>query len=366
MRNYMLGALAAVAVAVLVPACQQSADPGLPLEDFESDSNRAYCEKVLRCGGVFALRYGGDLDTCLAARSASAGLSPANILAAGVADGRVFYDARAAADCLADYAVGECDPLGLGGWPYCSAIGQGLVGVGETCTQDMMCASGWCDLTSQCPGVCGEPLPPDSACEYTVPCAWHQACIDWQCVTFSTAILKQGDACDGNSVSGLCAYGLSCDTVRGSCQPLPAMGEPCAWTYGCAPGLVCSDSGACQPVSSVSAAGQACDDNIGPFCDWSAGLGCRRDLDLAQWLDCVPFAQQGEPCEVFDTERGAQVSIPCDPTKPLRCDASGSCSRLGEPGAPCTTPSECLSKICDTDTSQCVAYAVDRCVPGTF
>lgn len=50
--------------------------------------------------------------------------------------------------------------------------------------------------------------------------------------------------------------------------------------------------------------------------------------------------------------------------QPLYCAADATCRPLGEAGEPCTTSSECRSKICDLPAGHCADYTVDRCVDG--
>jgi hypothetical protein len=197
-------------------------------------------------------------------------------------------DALAALSC-GDYLspvanlVGACSPAGT------RSVGQG-------CTDSSQCASGFCPASgfacSKCAPVPSEgaPCAGDSDCAAGMACSTAGAC---------TQVALAGEACGARPCdsyhvcSGTCqalpetvgavcgsnvgvpdcdeSAGVTCDSATsGTCVPIVVLdaGQSCglsttAWR-------TCSTSGACisGTCHAASAASQACDSTLGPYCEW--------------------------------------------------------------------------------------------------
>lgn len=204
-----------------------------------------------------------------------------------VETGRLEYDGERAEGCLASLEELDCaagpDPA------ICQGIFAGLSEPGEDCFREetqlffvgaSTCKNGYCAGDS-CPGTC-EPLP------------------------------ATGEPCEGS-----CAAEYYCDSKQ-RCAPIPALGEDCEGI--CEEGLICI-SGACALLATNSE--DECSEDVHCLTPTVCAHGaCRERVEL------------GDPC-YFDSH--------------------------------CPSGTVCLNQICATPAEAGEACAVDRnCAPGLF
>lgn len=325
------------------------ADPGF--------CDEAHCQAALGCSGFDALEQ-------------------------SVADGRLAYDAVAAAECHATLQNDPCNfsyGLIVIGMPSlftllnaCPGVLEAGQDMGEECYGDEECVVGThCDHELACPGSCvtddpplgeaGDPctpvLGPEQNCVAPLVCLLPASTEsgEQECGTAPRA----GDPCESasqcrcNGPEALCQT-LGCDLSLGECVPLSAVGEACstldatgvpdclapAWCDGGFDGGVCrpqSDAGG--PCSSFSdclepltCIGAVCVAKVGPGAVCTFGGDCVRG-DCVDGV-CAPLAAIGDACEVDgDCEVGAMCS-------------EGACQPLRCPGASCSEAAPCLDGRC--------------------
>jgi len=325
------------------------ADPGFCDEE--------HCQEALGCAGFEAL-------------------------AQGVADGRLAYDAVAAAECHATLQNDPCNfsyGLIVIGMPSlftllnaCPGVLEAQQSAGAECYGDEECVFGThCDHELACPGSCviddpplgeaGDPcttvLGPEQNCVAPLVCLLPASTEsgEQECGTAPRA----GDPCEGasqcrcNGTEALCQT-LGCDLSLGECVPLSEVGEACstldatgvpdclapAWCDGGFDGGICraqSDAGGpcssfsdcLEPLTCIDA---VCVPAVGPGEVCTFGGDCIRG-DCVDGV-CAPLAAVGEACEVAgDCQIGALCS-------------DGACQRFSCPGASCSEAAPCLEGRC--------------------
>jgi hypothetical protein len=265
---------------------------------------------------------------------------------AGVASGRIRYDAAKASSCLAymdrAYAATPCSITAFAtvdktGMDDCDSVLTGTVADGGPCLVSLECVSGTCQPADPlcypgdqcCPGTCApkvEPTPLGGGCSVASPGA--------NCV--------KGTACVA-----------SLTTTLGTCQvPSTVAGTPCETTAQCAPPLYCAmefsvtpTAGTCQPAI---ASGAPCNRDVYMPCDdW-------REYCHAATSTCSPAAAVGAPCDADNACRsdaqcigGTCVASPglyghCDTVGGLVCLGSLQCSPSTHTCERSPAPASCI------------------------
>ncbi|MCA9516746.1 MAG: hypothetical protein KC635_17515, partial [Myxococcales bacterium] len=224
---------------------------------------------------------------------------------AGVADGRLRYDAEAAARCVAAMDDPTCGPvyivladnLGREASGPCSDVFVGLGGDGATCYRDAGFAADGCDADhactrSSCPGTCAAWAPVGTTCD-----------ADHECEP-TTSFCDQTQTCRALRGAGVsCDYDYQCQSPLrcysteqggpGKCVSPLGIGDACVAPLDCFPGLVCVD-GACAQES--TAGGVCRDDGNCP-----EGLVCRPETVAAAATATVGDGRCLAPIAVGET-----------------------------------------------------------------
>lgn len=315
----VMGRWLALATSMIVGACGSKA-PTIAFSDFRVEEISARCDYLVRCG-LFA-----DHDVC----TNHFRLPDDRSLAAAIADGNIRYDGAAALECENAISEQACDrTLREGRTPIvCDRIFVGLVAADDTCGFDLECSSGSCLLPGCppgecCPGTCnpGSRGAIGAACQSDLQCVAESFCgVDRVCVP----LVELGGSCRSD---GQCAYGLGCvgktDLQDGTCQPLPAIGQPCVDGHCAEINAACGASGTCV---ALGLAGATC----------TIAEDCSPFLECGASGTCADLPQLGMPC----TELCAGEAW---------CD-TGICSPPQADAAACTIPgsnsAECASQFC--------------------
>ena len=151
--------------------------------------------------------------------------------------------------CIAQLRQLSCTDLALQILPACIAGGRRTAG--QPCIYHSQCESVYCQGGISACGQCDQPVATGAACMESSGSACRETdfCKDGICVaTASVAHGKMGDPCSPTPSTAIkgCEGDLVCD-ASGTCQPRPAMGQPCATDrfstrLACAKGLVCTNS----------------------------------------------------------------------------------------------------------------------------
>lgn len=247
-----------------------------------------------------------------------------------VDDGRVKYDNAKLDACLNQLKGLGCDiatsrALNV---DACDQVFRGTVERGDECVVDAECKGvSFCNMTDECPGQC-------------------------------SALLKAGDACEGNDN---CENGLFCTKAK-TCAAPARNGDACGVDVGgeCAPGLACIGAkvdagipGGCRALSDVFTGklDDACDYDTGKLCAKDLSCVARRNDDNTVSLKCEEPVGSGDACDF-----GAPS--PCPDGE--YCDADirngvvdGTCRALPKAGEECLTiaaDAQCAAGlICDVD-----------------
>jgi hypothetical protein len=364
----------------------------------------AVCARIRECGAPLFRPCESPIDAC------------PDIL---FADGSAWSVEQVVA-CTAAWKTQACDALAVDSGPACSQV-AGLRAKGAECVFDAQCQSGRCTggivpaFARSC-GTCVDVAPAHGACSSQQVCPSTQECIAGTCMDREIPPLNPcanvqcpadrtcsqgacvplpgvGSACTRDTK---CAAGLACQTeivqgdanqpTMGTCQALPAIGQPCLPTFGqvglCVDGGTCNSrpTGMCVPLVEV---GQTCGytacvkgafcqiwgyDNLPPdICYLRGKVGAECDFSspdhgaasCADGLDCI-CAQP--PCDLGTCQATRAAGESCNDTTQicganLRCEAgvclgSGSASEVLPAGSPCTRDSAfgrqtspCLSNL---------------------
>lgn len=241
----------------------------ISLEAAREGFQGAWCTYFVRCGDF------PDQATCLsanlqsrfatAARAGIAAVFPAGSDAdMAVSSGRARVDLDAAQQCFDQIAANTCDRTdaigrsatgeGQSANPVsCGAIVHGSLSEGRACASDVECTSQRCSTnpadctmaccTGQCEVAASQPIAIGQPCDgATDSCMEGATCIsspsgDKRC----RARLPQGASCQ---VDAECDYNLGCIQT---CQPLPAVGQPCPNGVCRDEGVVCNSARMCAP-----------------------------------------------------------------------------------------------------------------------
>jgi hypothetical protein len=153
--------------------------------------------------------------------------------------GRMTFDGGRAAGCVAalEAMVRSCPDLVVHYQLFtdtylesCLGMWIGLVGTGGSCTGDLECASGFCDVPDgSTDGSCEAFRSAGEACDVAAACGPGMTCAAGRCA----APCGEGEACDEGEDVRLddCDAGLWCD--GGSCAPLGRAGDACTADHSC-------------------------------------------------------------------------------------------------------------------------------------
>jgi hypothetical protein len=350
-RTTAWGLLIAAAWALLVPACDSSADHGpVPIDDVLDQVMAADCALLVRCH-VFS-----DASLCsLYFGPSQTGINGLDAAVNAAKAGKIQYDPVAARGCLdALYAVscGDFDRAAAAAPEACrKTFTGGALPDGARCIADAECVAGsWCAPTSLggngCDGTC---TPGGTLCNDDTQCSGGQVCDTEQGTAFS----------------------------RGMCgPPVPpgALNQPCGTNRRCQDGLFCSDAGricvaplaAGQPCSLMGITGGCADGLVCVFADDDRSASCMRPAD------------KGGSCQVRGQCGGLLSTITCDPTTHVCVDlpSSGPCvgTRLScnplssycdvSGGTPTCKPYLAVGAPCTVTSAACGLPGVATCVPS--
>jgi len=313
--------LPVVLACVLSVGCQgrpQSNDV-LPLADLAEKAEQAVCSQEARCG------WFPDVASCKLASAWK--MDP---LVASIKAGRIQYDSKAAAACIAALTALGCNLTDQSddAPPACMSAFRGSVAVGGTCYMDDDCVSGNCG---------------GKACSLPVDC-----CAGTCVAEAKVPTIPVGGSCYPPGGSGNCAEGTYCDnsSAGGTCVTGIVLGQACdpvgLQSAGCQPPGTCRPSsgalgGTCTPPP---AEGETCDANAAVcnsslnYCDntgtctlkLAVGMPCPDrggcvDYAVCSSGTCVAKKKPGEACD------GAQV----DPCMGVLMCSGGICALTSDP-----------------------------------
>jgi len=347
---------------------------GDPVSDFRAAEYAAICHALFSCtprndDDVADQAVFGSEARCVAiigaARSPSIDVPD---LVASVAAGTVKFHPEKAAACTA--ALAKCGILRMLVEPdtrECRAVFEGTTALGGACRRNEECAGdALCRGEAACPGTCVARAAPGAPCEDTGDCDDSSGTVvcDYgdtgggvcRAITVR-APAAEGGACRRSVSDALdftpCQAGLWCESTGtalgdGICRKPLARGTACSDADTiCEFGSFCFDEVSCKPWNLVQAAGGACVDEIGPYCDPTRRLSCVDGKCAA-----VGDGKLGSACsggDYFDLAT-CDSGLVCYPTR----DANGEivsehCDAPHAAGDPCNTGSHCASGSCQTD-----------------
>ena len=315
---------------------------GPELDELPALMADAYCDVLADCipEDLIALWLGTPDCAVLMERRIENGFYPAAEQA--IADGTLIYDPSKVESCLAAIRDGGCATNRE--YSECEAAMDGTVAEGEDCVHDAECAGNLvCIVDGLCPGQCQERLADGEPCTREDDCREGSVCFDSRC----TSQLSLDDDCTEAGVD--CAGGLLCagandeEGQTGTCQPWDDVfsaveGDSCDLA-----GTLCESGSACvitvvageldftcgPRVQSGGDCGLAIPDMC-PTGEYCAGLDANAgDFEGT----CAPLPGNDEPC-VDNRCAGFHVCV------------EGTCVRMKENGADCSTHEECYSGRC--------------------
>ena len=306
----------------------------VPFERLSAELHQALCTFQVSCGLM------ADVDSCL--RSTCVPSGDLAELQAAIADGRVRYDAAAAAEYLAGLRHMDCTISSMKGAlelaPSCARVLEGTVPAGEACP---------CDR-SECPvcesGVCYE----DRCTAVIEPTRGQRG---------DRCSLPEGPCSDLNPLGcDSCGDGLFCDGA--TCQPELAEGaacerlsyalasDACPGASVCVTSAICTDDAPCTGTCRIPPAeGETCVPRTPLFCDNRLATYCSSSS-----LECERMPLPGEAClDFYENERGRCIGY-------AECDAQdgpGVCVQRKGPGEACDFDQQCLGQlVCTTGTCE--------------
>lgn len=328
--------------------------PSLSLEEVENAYYDLFCQKIESCeyNAFFSILIHDHQDCVDFLDSQKGDDVGVDDLVAAAQAGVLTYDGEAAYACLDAMRELSCAAFGKAEPPACRDAFVGAVADGGDCHLNEECLSGYCDTSSQCPGVCRPAVPANGNCETSEECGFGAKCVLGKCAVF-TAPIAAGADCDPDE--DWCDTGLFCHPDSQKCTARLAIGANCDDIHPmeCAQGSLClgigQDQKKCVALTVVETAGEVCDYNAGKICAAYNDLACAIDDFQAFTGTCQVSKKLGEVC--FDST--ARVLTLCDPTADLYCDLSGGfqtdgrCTAKKPGGQACNDGEQCLSGVCD-------------------
>jgi hypothetical protein len=335
-------------VATGLPACSDSdyvVEPSVPLEDVPEELASAQCEVLSRCAPSFYSSLG---DFCVPQFTERANAGTYDQIVQAVDDGRVRYDAKAAADCAEATRNLACDELDNPNLEACQNAFEGDVPRGGECTLDEECeGNNVCVFGSTCPGTCEQRL-------------------------------AAGQDCGGDD--NRCGAGLVCSEETKRCIEPAGLGAECDDSgKECATPLFCKipdgeTVGECVTQGSVFTEdeGEACDFLNNNLC--KTGLSCvvaEVDIDIVEQsfdlqFQCRAPAKLGETCGV-GVPGQCDAGQFCAGIKLGEEDVEGTCEELPGDGQPCADAGLgeagvcALDAFCDGDTCRALRDNGESC-----
>jgi len=331
----------------VVAACGEDvgSGPNIPILMTTAALKDAQCEHLVRCGEF------PDKATCARyALVSNIELEPTPQIVAAVLAGKLYYNGASFAACVAAIASATCDRTDQDSRDVpaaCNQVFHGTVTGGGGCAFDAECISAACDLACDlastcCTGTCigSTPPPLTPLAQIGASCA-TKGCVDGSfCSTIDqlcTALRTANMPC---SSASQCAYGLSCyGSMMLTCQPLPALGEPC-------PNGQCRDEGQhCKLPATGGTAVCTADGLVGTACGFSSDCSPYYRCDTT--MTCAQLPAIGESC--------VNTGV-CADSETVFCDnATQRCTAKLSAGATCTSSQQCASNSCSPTTSTCVS-----------
>jgi hypothetical protein len=308
----MLRTLGAVSIVVSGVAIGCSGHGGgLSPSQYTAEAAQALCDYEVRCG-LFA-----DQAGCLAFGQTA----PDATLQPLLDSGKATFDGVAAQACLDAISTVPCDQTQMAARVVpdaCSRFVRGTVAMGGACEQNAECQSGACDVpdcgSACCSGTCGAAQAPGGSGD---PCATRACDAGLACSTASDTCVPLAGSGAGCTLPSDCDYGLGC--AGGICQPLPAVGQPCAAGQCADVGAVCNASGTCVMLGLPGAP-----------CTTAADCSPYATCDVANGT-CAALPTAGQACTT-ECSDGSYCN--------------GTCMVPGSDGAPCTRDGQCASRYC--------------------
>jgi hypothetical protein len=242
------GACAAQRIAAITAEC--AGDGEMPCEAERCELFHGDVGAGLACELVGGSTSWADASACTAELNCVGGLCVPGC-GENLCDGQVcgvdegcFYDDEDSGMCIPDVGLGHhCGHI------YGPGCAAGLVCAGDdlwdgTCVQVGQacqpcagaCAAGlFCDDSTL---LCWPRFPAGAPCALGEHCESMTCGPDGRCAP----IPGEGEACPGH----VCAEGLACGWPN-FCWKIAGRGEPCPGIYHCEAGLVCGDTGVCEP-----------------------------------------------------------------------------------------------------------------------
>jgi len=312
------GALLSIAVV----ACNR---PSIAFSDLDQEMQQARCERLARC------KLFPDEASC---HTFSRMVTDPSVGAA-IAAHKIEYSGEFARQCVDATANQSCDLTAHDSHippSACSAMFTGRVADGDSCSIDVECASGTCDLPMMCPemaccvGACRatqDPGDTGAACAKQRDCKPGLACgQDSTC----HAPGGSGAACSSDRE---CGDGLACigaSSTPGTCRVLPHAGQVCVYQRCADENLRCDDTThVCVPVGLP---GDPC----------PTGTECSIDMECdATTHLCREYPTLGMPCD------GTCVG---DSFCSIGASGAGTCVALLVNNSPCDGDQQCASGFC--------------------
>lgn len=355
----------------------------LELDEFLGQAEAAFCEWAVACRafGVearcAAVNHLEDRINMRWLTGVGADESiPVAYYKQAVEVGRIEYDGKQAATCLAYVSARSCDVPEYhvtteeedAGRIACAQVFQGRMGKNGPCMSALECAEeAICGFDPNCVDMCcagacrvlpspiklGEPCNGNQTCEGDGFCAFDP---NTGTPTVCTAPPVAGQPCPNFRCGGgaQCEWNGSIDV----CVALRPAGTPCEYEGQCEPGIVCVrdqnyDNGVCRRPA-----------DEGEPCDWlSPDEVCRRLDNLCDPVSkvCAPLPGNGEPCPQYRC-RGdffCAANMRCSPV----ADVGEGCGYDPNSGAfiPCSGDAVCGGE--DFDNQTCIAPSGDAPCP---
>ncbi|MCO4761554.1 MAG: hypothetical protein KC502_08630 [Myxococcales bacterium] len=340
----------------------------ITIEALPTLTAEAMCDMQERCGkdGVFPITFSSKA-ACVENLKASM-LSSMDEIAA-VKDGKMVFDGKKAAACMALMKTMACGDLDMDTNETCDSVFAGTIESDKACDESKHCATGWCagaNAPSQgCPGKCAAAKKEGEACESQSndECAGALACIDKKCAKRTAA--KDGESCAGGRP---CAAGLYCpETPDPVCAKQAATGEACKTSSACTKGLRCAADKCAAPGKE------------GETCSASAGFGpspeCEKGLSCAMLFEggvpksqtCMKSAALGAACTAVFECGGFDLYCKAKKCESLPKVGEACADKADAPmfqcqfGLKCGTDGKCKA---DGDAQEGESCASDSCAGG--
>jgi hypothetical protein len=304
-------------IGVLAAACGGSS---IAFSELDQALQQARCERLARC------KLFPDEAACMAFFRIVLDASLTGAMAAH----KVNYDGERAKQCVDATATKSCDLTAHDAHfepAACSKMFTGTVAGGDSCSIDAECASGTCELPTDCPpkGCCvGTCRSTQSPAKAGGSCAKQRDCADGLVCGQDLTCRVPGHAGDPCGSDRECGEGLGCigaiTPMSGTCRVLPHVGEPCPYLRCAEENLRCDDTntqscvplglpGAPCPSSTECASGVECDatthlcreyPTLGMPCDSICGGDSFCALDGTGAGMCVAPLSNTSPCDGYN------------------------------------------------------------------